>query len=57
MIVFEVVKDANGWAVRRDRTMMMPASCRDAAVAAAERMVNACARHGQIAQLHMVGLS
>jgi hypothetical protein len=51
MIIFEIVKEPYGWAVRRDECMMMPASCRAAAVAAAERMVRALSSHGHLAQL------
>jgi hypothetical protein len=51
MIVFEIVKEPYGWAVRRDECMMMPASCRAAAVAAAEQMVRALSSHGHPAQL------
>lgn len=51
MIVFEIVKEPYGWAVRRDRCMMMPATCRDAAIAAAERMVRALSAQGQPAQM------
>lgn len=51
MIVFEIVKEPYGWAVRRDACMMMPASCRAAAIAAAEQMVSALSRHGLPAQL------
>ncbi len=53
MITFEVVKEPYGWAVRRDQSMMMPASCRADAVAAAERMVTALRRHGQSAKLQL----
>jgi hypothetical protein len=51
MIVFAVVKEPYGWAVRRDACMMMPAACRDAAVAAAERMVRALSNQGELAVL------
>jgi hypothetical protein len=51
MIIFEIVKEPYGWAVRRDECMMMPASCRAAAVAAAEQMVRALSNHGHPAQL------
>jgi hypothetical protein len=55
MITFEVVKDSHGWAVRRDNSMMMPASCRAAALAAAEQMVSALSRHGQAAKIEVTG--
>ena len=55
MITFEVIRDSHGWAVRRDNSMMMPASCRAAAVAAAEQMVSALSRHGQPAKLEITG--
>jgi hypothetical protein len=51
MIVFAVVKEPYGWAVRRDDCMMMPAACRDAAVTAAERMVRALSNQGEQAAL------
>lgn len=51
MITFAVVKEPYGWAVRRDQSMMMPASCRAGALAAAEQMVIALRRHGQPAEL------
>jgi hypothetical protein len=51
MIVFAIVKEPYGWAVRRDACMMMPAACRDAAVAAAERMVRALSNQGERAVL------
>nr|WP_310524513.1 hypothetical protein [Polymorphobacter sp.] len=55
MIVFEIVKEPYGWAVRRDNCMMMPASCCASAIAAAEQMVTALSRHGQPAQLRFAG--
>ena len=51
MIVFAIVKEPYGWAVRRDACMMMPAACRAAAVAAAERMVRALSNQGERAVL------
>jgi len=51
MIVFAIVKEPYGWAVRRDDCMMMPATCRAAAVDAAERMVRALSNQGQRAVL------
>ncbi len=51
MIVFAIVKLPYGWAVRRDDCMMMPAACRAAAVAAAERMVRAFGNQGERAVL------
>lgn len=51
MIIFSVVKEPYGWAVRRDAQMMMPACDRIAAVDEAERMVSALHRHGQLAQV------
>lgn len=53
MIMFSVVKEAYGWAVRRDAQMMMPACSRTAAVEEAERMVAALRRHGQPAQMQL----
>jgi hypothetical protein len=53
MIIFDIVKEPYGWAVRRDDCMMMPAACRDAAVAAAEQMVQALSRHGHAAQMRL----
>lgn len=47
MIVFHVVKESYGWAVRQDERMMMPAASLDAAIAAAERMVRALSEQGQ----------
>lgn len=55
MIIFEIVKEPYGWAVRRDACMMMPASCRAAAIAAAEQMVHALSRHGQPATVQFAG--
>jgi hypothetical protein len=51
VIVFAVVKEPYGWAVRRDECMMMPATCRAAAIAAAERMVRALSNQGEQAVL------
>ncbi|MBC7519644.1 MAG: hypothetical protein H7268_00910 [Sandarakinorhabdus sp.] len=51
MIIFNIVKEPYGWAVRRDDCMMMPASCRAAAVAAAEQMVRALGSQGHPAQM------
>ena len=51
MIVFAVVKEPYGWAVRRDDCMMMPATCRAAAIAAGERMVRALSDKGERAVL------
>ena len=55
MIVFEIVKEPYGWAVRRDDCMMMPAACRAAAVAAAEQMVRALRHRGERAVLQFEG--
>ena len=52
MIVFDIVEEPYGWAVRRDDCMMMPATCRATAVAAAEQMVRALSNHGHQAELH-----
>lgn len=46
MIVFDIVEEPYGWAVRRDDCMMMPATCQASAVAAAEQMVRALSNHG-----------
>ena len=51
MIIFSIVKEPYGWAVRRDAQMMMPACSRDLAVDEAERMVAVLRRDGQLAQL------
>lgn len=52
MIMFLVVKEPYGWAVRReDQMMMMPASCRAVAIEQAQRMVAVLRGHGQQAQL------
>lgn len=51
MIVFAIVKEPYGWAVRRDDFMMMPAACRATATAAAERMVRALSNQGERAVL------
>jgi len=51
MIIFSVVKEPYGWAVRRDAQMMMPACSRAVAVDEAERMVAVLRRDGQLAQL------
>ena len=51
MIVFAIVKEPYGWAVRRDDCMMMPAACRGAAISAAERMVRALSNQGERAVL------
>jgi hypothetical protein len=55
MIVFEIVKEPFGWAVRRDESMMMPATCRAAAIAAAEQMVRALRGLGCPARLQCHG--
>lgn len=51
MVVFAIVKEPYGWAVRRDDCMMMPAACRAAAIAAAEQMVRALINQGERAVL------
>lgn len=51
VIVFEVVKEPYGWAVRRDSRMMTPCWCKAAAVEQARRMVDALRRHGTAADL------
>jgi hypothetical protein len=51
MIIFDIVKEPYGWAVRRDDCMMMPATCRAAAIAAAEQMVRALGSQGYPAQM------
>jgi len=51
MIIFSIVKEPYGWAVRRDAQMMMPACSRDVAVDEAERMVAVLRRDGQLARL------
>ena len=55
MIIFDIVEEPYGWAVRRDDCMMMPATCRATAVAAAELMVRALSNHGHAAELHFRG--
>lgn len=52
MIVFNIVEEPYGWAVRRDDCMMMPATCRATAVAAAEQMVRALSNNGHLAELN-----
>ena len=52
MIVFDIVEEPYGWAVRRDDRMMMPATCRATAIAAAEQMVRALTNHGHRAELN-----
>jgi len=51
MIMFNIVKEPYGWAVRRDAQMMMPAYSRTAAIEEAERMVAALRGHGKTAQM------
>lgn len=51
MIVFNIVKEPYGWAVRRDAQMMMPACSRAGAIAEAERMVAVLRRNGNPAEL------
>ena len=51
MIVFTIVQETYGWAVRRDAQMMMPACSRDIAVLEAKRMVAALLCNGDLAQL------
>lgn len=51
MIIFSIVKEPYGWAVRRDALMMMPACSRAVAVDEAERMIALLRRDGQPAQL------
>ena len=48
MIVFDIVKEPYGWAVRRDDCMMMPAASRADAIEAAERMVRTLGEQGQL---------
>jgi len=52
-ITFEVVKEAYGWAVRRDRQMMTPCWCKALAVDEARRMVDVLRRHGQRADMRV----
>jgi len=52
-ITFEVVKEAYGWAVRRDRQMMTPCWCKALAVDQAQRMVDALRRHGERAEMRV----
>ena len=52
MIIFDIVEEPYGWAVRRDDCMMMPATSRASAIAAAEQMVRALSIHGHPAELH-----
>ena len=52
-ITFEVVKEAYGWAVRRDRQMMTPCWCKALAVDQARRMVDALRRHGERAEMRV----
>lgn len=51
MIVFHIVKELYGWAVRRDAQMMMPACSQAGAIAEAERMVAMLRRNGDPAEL------
>ena len=52
MILFQIVREPYGWAVRRDdQMMMMPAACRTVAIAEAERMVAALRRLGKPVRL------
>jgi hypothetical protein len=57
VIVFDIVEEPYGWAVRRDECMMMPATCREAAIAAAEQMVRALGSQGEPAQVQLAGFS
>ena len=52
MIIFDIVEEPYGWAVRRDDCMMMPATCRATAVSAAQQMVRALTNCGYPAELH-----
>jgi hypothetical protein len=51
MIIFNIVKEPYGWAVRRDAQMMMPACSRAGAIAEAERMVAVLRWNGDLAEL------
>ena len=51
MIIFTIVQETYGWAVRRDAQMMMPACSRAMAVLEAKRMVAALCSNGDVAQL------
>jgi hypothetical protein len=53
VIVFHVVKESYGWAVRRDDCMMMPAASLDAAIAAAKRMVRTLSEQGELGTLKL----
>lgn len=52
-ITFEVVKEAYGWAVRRDHQMMTPCWCKAVAVEQAQRMVDALRQHGERAEMRV----
>jgi hypothetical protein len=52
-ITFDVVKEAYGWAVRRDDQMMTPCWCKALAVDQAQRMVDVLRRHGQRAEMRV----
>lgn len=52
-ITFEVVKEAYGWAVRRDHQMMTPCWCKAVAVDQAQRMVDVLRQHGERAEMRV----
>lgn len=53
MIIFDVVKEPYGWAVRCEDGMMTPVWCRAMAIEQAQRMVDTLIRHGQSAMLRI----
>jgi hypothetical protein len=50
-IVFQVVKEPYGWAIRQSHQMMRPAWCKSLAVEEARRMVEALRRRGELAEV------
>lgn len=53
MIIFNVVQESYGWAIRRDDRMMVPAWCKAVAIEEAQRMVDLLRRNGEAAEIRI----
>lgn len=55
MIIFNVVKEQHGWAIRIDERMMTPFWSRDLAIREANRLACAIRCHGECAEVIVEG--
>ncbi|MGO9358609.1 MAG: hypothetical protein ACLP1D_13195 [Xanthobacteraceae bacterium] len=51
MIIFQVVKEQHGWAIRMDERMMTPFWSKDAAIREANCLARAIRCHGECAEV------